>query len=409
MSVAAGRLWDLPGPGRFLGALRTALDAGRSVILVLPEHDGSPDPSDALAVDRLGGRRWHHLELADDGELRGTAPVSELAVALGIQPPNDGGVLDVQWLTAQDTWLQLVIRVDARRASDEALRRWSRFLTQVLAAMKSMPIVERSAVITRCRPEQIALLPEPDVLLEHAWWWGRLDRIDTTIHVERHAPTGLDPSHRAAVIEVAAHDLALADVLLDSWEGDERDLVGVLAEYATTRGWTQAAELARQRRMPRPGERVPGELVDAWSTGRLEWWSDGLAWHRAAIAADGRIGGVDAVRWLARLCWRAQVATLLPALESARLELAGFAADRQHRLRQGSRFTSVQDVEALEYGALVEYFDDLVEAARDPRRKDVLREVQAARNRLAHARTLDARRIGRVRRSLATLEGLADG
>lgn len=400
-------LWELPGPQAFLRSMARTLGEGRSGILVLPEHRATDDPGEVLASRQRIDREWTRLDLADGAELAGVAPASELAAALGIPAPTGGARIDVHWLTGQDDWFQRVIWVDVRAADGESLQRWSRFLAEYLAAVKAVPVVERSVIVTRCTAEQVTVLPAPDVLLDHHWWWGRIDRIDTLVHVERRAKSGVDPAHRAAIVEVAAHDLDLADVLLDTWDGEIRGLVDVLNRYAASLGWEQADDIARYRAVQRQGDRVPADLVESWSDGRAEWWSDAVVPHRAAIRADGRVGGIDARRWLGRLCWRAQVGTLLPALEAARLELARYAAERQHRLRAESRFTSVRDVLALEYGPLVNYFEDLIPAAGDRQRKEALQELRSARHLLAHANTLDARRIGRIRKSLARIEGLA--
>lgn len=392
------RLWDLPGPSAYVARVVADIEEGRSVCVVQPAP-GAPAGLHGAVKAGAGTRRtWDALRLGLGGDIGDGPIVDALFATFGLNVEDPDARLDAAALAGHPGWTHRLVWVNAHDADADQFARWTRFLDEYTAAARPLPAHQRALFLTACTGTQAAALSPPDVtVVTHRWWFGVLTRLDTAVHVGTAAHgRGLDPALEAAVVEVAAFDLALADELLASWKGDIDALGALVAAYAADVGLAVRADLPE---LPVDAPLPEGILRDLWSAGLAEVWGGSLCWHRAAVAADGTVDGGPAGMWWRHLVWRAQLATLLPDVEASRHRLALWCQAMRPHLPKGTFDHS--DIIAMDYGELKWVMGELPHGRRDPDRRDLLEWLADARNALAHAEVLSPTDIEQGRRLLA--------
>lgn len=390
-------LWDLPSPSAFVARIVADTDEGRSVAVIQPTAGTPAGLHGAVKAAAGTARTWDALRLGPGGDLGDGPIVDALHEIFGLEVADPGGRLDAAALAAHPSWTHRLVWVNAYDTDTDTFARWVRFLDEYTAATRPQPAHERSLFVTACTGAQAAALPAEDVTaLTHRWWFGVLDRLDTAVHVASAARgRSLDPALRAAIVEVAAFDLALADELLTSWKGDVDALPALITGYAADVGLNARTELPD---LPVEAEVPDGTLLQMWGEGLAEAWDAHPSWHRAAVNVDGTVAGGAAAAWWYHLVWRAQLATLLPDVEAARHQVALWCEAMRPHLR-GDEFATC-DIVPLEYGRLRTLMNQLPHGRRDRERRELLDWLYGARNSLAHAQVLGPADIEQGRRLL---------
>jgi hypothetical protein len=140
--------------------------------------------------------------------------------------------------------------------------------------------------------------------------------LDTALHIRRFAPN-VHASVRSAVVELAAFDLVLAEVLVADGATDLDALTRLLDEYSRESRFDPVSD---PRRVTCDGER-PALLDDAWARGLVDRF-DGepcAHWHSVCFVDEPDRST------LRRRLWRAQVNELLPTMEDWRVQLIELA------------------------------------------------------------------------------------
>lgn len=391
-------LWDLPGPSTFAARIVADVDEGRSVCVVQPSSGTPPGLHGAVKSSAPGYRTWDALRLGTGGDLGDGPIVDALFTIFGLDVVDPDARLDAAALAAHPGWTHRLVWVNAHDADADQLTRWTRFLDEYNAAARPLPAHERTLFLTACTGAQAAALPAADVtVLTHRWWFGVLGRLDTAVHVTAAAVgRNLDPALRAAVVEVAAFDLTLADELLTSWKGDIDALAALLTGYAADVGLPVRTDLPD---LPAEAGVPDGPLREAWGAGLADAWDGAPCWHRGAVAADGTVDGGSAGDWWHHLVWRAQLSTVLPDVEAARHQVGLWCEAMRPHLSKGTFDRS--DIVAMEYGELKWVMSELPYGRRDPARRELLDWLADARNALAHAKVLSPADLEQGRRLLA--------
>jgi hypothetical protein len=374
--------WNLPGPRRFLGDLTAELASGKNVSLTVPELDrpsGLTAAAHELCSVLLPRLEWDALSLKRL-LAGGGLPHAQLWDHQGIAR-EPGQRLDAQALAHQPRFAGQIIWVSAAGAEDTQLAAWADFLDEYQAAGSSIAPSTRTRIVTTYTGDQDGRRAEPDVLNSELSWWGGLSRLDTTVFVEERAGPQ-DPILRAAIVEVARFDLALADELLRSWTGAWTELREILDRFKPA---VACPELTlREWNATRVHASVPAALLPAWAAGAVDRWDeDSHALHSSLV---------DDVE-LARRVWRGQLATLLPLIEGHRRTLAEWVDAQRPWVPKG--FVDV-DIPALEIGSLASCFRAIRKEIRSRHRDDYLALavwLKERRNDLAHCRLVEPQEV----------------
>lgn len=317
--------WTLPGLDRWLEDLAERLGLG--LLLVPPMPAAPPGLVEGLIARcrGLGDRQDICCDAAETGP-----PADILAKAVGCAP-------SVEALASAACDQQLVVLRLAPGATGQ-IAPWQTFLGRLARARRDSPGLCLLVV------EAPAALRGPDL----PWaddWRGSLGQGDRVIWAEKHLPR----ARNGLAAELA---VALA-VELCGWRLDlAADLAQAsLDDLADPLGW-----LARRRD------------ADGLAEGDGAGTGCPIALHRNGERAA-----------LQRRVWRAQLATLFPALEEARLDLID-RHRRRLRVDDHLRSLGVTSVEEIELGALRHQ----LHGALDRREANRLESLARLRNRLAH-------------------------
>lgn len=388
MSIASR--WSLPGPSRFIERVLEYLNLGQQVIVILP-RSGSADNFVDVIGDRLRhDRRVDRIDLGSSDERRLEQQVQRLLATVPA-PESDSESLSLKLLADGIRPAQRGLVVDVRSATQDDLAQWGRNLTRYAAHMRAVPRAGPEGVVSICSFEQLPELPEPDVGVHHIWWWGAIEPLDVLVSIQRLRPNEPDSDVRLnTVVELAAFDLNLAELLLREWTGTYSSLNELLLTHG--RQLERLEESLRTTKAlqlnlggAQSKDRVPTNLRSHWDAGAVELWGSAPSWHRSALAlAAPKSGEVD--QELHRLVWRAQVAALIPSVEFARHAIARAAAMEIQKMSETSdlrkRYANPALVEQLDYNELGELLDRIPSNRRSELNK-VFRPLRRYRNKLA--------------------------
>ncbi|HEX4830921.1 MAG TPA: hypothetical protein VH478_07505 [Trebonia sp.] len=369
-----GDVWRLPGPARLADAARAQLDRGTSVVLGLP----APLAGDADFHRGLRRAIDVHFDLLDTSAAEDRPVASVVAEQMSIDdvPP---GADAVSMLARHSKMLGRRLAFPlAGKAEDIAS--WVAFMRSFLAAARPIPTPDRPLLlITGGHPCALAFTGAD---LATLWWWGVLDRIDTSCHVQDLLPgRARNGLLRDTIAEVAGYDLDLASHLAADWDGDEATLASALAGY-TAPDWAHARVPGSLPRTSTPLSAPPAALVTLWDLGLADGWDMfGVYVHACANAPD---------RNRLRI-WRAQIRNLMPLIDEERARIETWL----HREVRG-----LQDGRVLEAGDLFEIVqgDYRLKSWRGGHRKRLVSWLRDARNTLAHLETLSPDEVARGRR-----------
>lgn len=323
--TAAPDPWDLPGLAGWLEDQAEGL--GRGLLLLPPMPAAPPGLVEAL-VARCRGLHDRRDIRSDAADTR--PPATVLAEVIGCAPT-------VEALASSVCDQQLVVlHLDPDATAQTG--RWQTFLSRFSAARRDSPGL--CLLVT----EAPKALRGPDL----PWaedWHASLGRGDRVIWAEEHLPrarTGLAAELAVALaVELCAARLDLAADLARA----------SLDDLADPLGW-----------LDRRSEDDPAADGKGAETG-----------CPIALLRSGDHAGLQ------RRVWRAQLATLFPALEEARLGLIDRHRKRL-RLDDHLRSLGVASLEEIELGALRHQ----LRGALDRREADRLESLARLRNRLAH-------------------------
>lgn len=374
-------LWQLPGPLHHLQMVAEDLQAGRSVVLVRPKSRPPLDYEHHLRRQLGPTRAWERVELGPTDGLDDKRHVDALFSRFSLPDHSPAARRTVDRLITHEDWHYRVIWVDATTTPPDLLSSWWRFVTEYASTSQAVGTSERTPILTVIDGAAAGALPAENVLLTIRWWWSVIDKVDTAVHVgtltrERN----VDPTFASACVEIAGFDLDLAEDFLHGWDGRLDGAVELLrARAENTPNEFRSSELPYE--LPGAAERPATAHLTAWNAGVLERWDGRPTWHPTTIDGDG-------IRsHLHHLIWKAQLAAVLPELETRRLDVARWCEHRKEHVT--SDHYEGCDILALEYANLLDFMKLLPGSRRDPQRMQLLRWAKNARDDLAHAKIIE--------------------
>lgn len=256
-------MWELPGPHGWVRRLARELDGGKSCLVVMPDG-ASADPHLLGIVEALAAQtRAEHVP-ADPGRSMIDAIIDHLDD--GTYP---GGNNPFRALANWEVLAGHTLIVRAWEHHDpEAVEQ---FATRWPAALHEAGLVpeERPRLILVCRPKDaghVDLYRTDGLNLVVRWWWAALGRLDTDVVVSM-AADGLGPIERAIVSELAGWNLEGAVALGKAWDG----LLSSLEDAINRTFDTDRDTFSR----PVTSKRPPKDLLEVWSTRRVDVGTDG--------------------------------------------------------------------------------------------------------------------------------------
>lgn len=337
-------LWDLPGARRFVESVCASLLGGSSAIVRFP--GAIPEGFDAAVAVSIGNA----LDLS---RLPASAcPLDDLRRKYAGDPNL---VTYVDDLCREPSFRGRLIRLDG--VTPRTWPAWSSFLTTYAQATRSRPLLGRSLflVVLNDVPQSFDD-PVPDVALASLTWDDALDEIDLLMFArERLRGRPVAPLLRSllatTIARVAAWDFDTAACLVD--EDDETILAPreTLRAMAQKRGWTR-------------------DTPQDWRIGTAS---------RAGVAHAARAALDQPTIELDRRLWSAQLAVLLPWIETRRHDII---ANNLYEVRRRIRAAvGHDDVHSLEIGDLHKL---LATSGANRQVRRAVERLRAVRNRLAH-------------------------
>lgn len=345
----------------------------------------------------LVGQDWRVIDLAA-AEIQGERRplVERLSDALGLTfSPRlrlDAGT----FVENSDLWRRILF-IDLSRTEREELRHWSGFFEQHAAASRERPLTERSVVCAVCSGGASDVMPPEDLSFARHWWWGAVSRLDAEVHIsDLLIEDDADPVFVAAIVEVSAFDLGVADLLAERWSGDLEELRTILSEYAALSGLDGSAPSSA---LPRSAAQPPHQLMELWSRGAANRWAelDPCIHSALEVVREGRE--------LETRVWRGQVRTLLPEIEIERQRLSEWVL--RHR-RELSDYWARQDIAGLEIGPLCKLIRETPSLRTQHEQWELAKWLRDARNSLAHWNVIDGARLRRGRELIERAREVAD-
>jgi hypothetical protein len=373
-------IWSLPGPERFAEAIRTRIDRGSSVAVGLP---GWAADNRAFCSGLL--RTVDYAVDVVDGSDAPDRPVASLVAdrfSIDDVPPGpDAAVALARHTTLWGRVVAVTIPSDDQQAA-----RWADFARTFVTASRAVAVTERPRLVLLSRHACAAALSGSDPLLSDLWWWGVLDRLDTTLHVRGQFADGSDELVRDTIAEIAGFDLRLADHLAAEWDGSYPTLGAELTRFART---SLCPPCTSPESLPHSSTALgvpPTPLLALWDEGLVDRWDSFPAYlHACAVptAAD-----------LRSRVWRAQIRVLMPTIDEERARIEAW-------LRR--EIPDLPDAAVLEPGdlyALLQDHPDL-KTWRGGHRKRLIYWLRDSRNTLAHMDTLTLADVARGRQLAA--------
>jgi hypothetical protein len=360
-----GDVWERPGPHGFVVDIRTRLERGDQLTVVLPAgadlqalqaHVRRATPSLAFSL----------LPVIEAGEL---SPGEAIASVLYIDVPA-GIVADEELLVAAPETAGLVLWIIGLGENERATSRWMEFISRYSRAVRRRGSDAAAMRMSACcAGDGFELLCRDEPGWSTAWYWGRVGRLDVGSYLQELEPL-LDPVTRSEIVELAGFDFALADALLESGVADGDELIRVVQAFAlesdvrrldggTPTTWCNAES--------------PGGLKAAWAAGVVDRFDgeERAFWHSALFSSP------ESEQVLRRRLWSGQVRSLLPLLEEWRVLLF------EHAQLEGFVAPDAQ-IDSVEFGPLHE----MLRAGRQTVRRRALRDfagwLRHSRNVIAH-------------------------
>ena len=337
------RLWDLPGPRRFVDSTCQSLRGGSSVVIRFP--GAVPDGFDDALTRALGNA----LQVGDLAA--GDAPCQDLTRAYAAHPSHVRSLAD---LCDDEGFRGRLVRLHGIDGNNWPA--WRDFLVHYAQLSRSRDLLGRSLFLVPLHSYPSLEPPPPDVGLSIRTWDRVLGDIDLLLLAsERLGDRSSDllgTLLATSVARVAAWDFDTASALVAQGNRTILNPTEFLRSWARERGWTDDTPLD-------------------WGLGTAS--RSGLL-HPARAALD------EPPTEIHRRVWSAQLSVLLPWIETRRLDTV---ADNIYELRRHMREAGdgQRDAYELELGELSALFSRRG-ADRDARR--TFRRLRDVRNKLAH-------------------------
>lgn len=369
------RLWSLPGPIRYARSIRASLDRGFSTLCVFP----AALLDTASWVDGLRDAVDLPVDVLEDEPDRAVSAIA--CEALGLPPAlsRDAAAELAHCNALAGRVLEIMLPGNHDRA-----RAWVRFVTEFVAAGKSVTAADRPRFLMLSTHPSADLFTDKSLLLQEHWWWGVLGRIDTMIFVSQIVDADADPLLFESIVEVIGHDLDTAHDLAVEWDGSLDALLKLIPPVQVADDRTDPVVYT-----PRGPRTAPSrDLRDAWDAGVLESWD-----RHEAFRAPRALSVAQHEDMLRSRLWRAQLRELMPFIDEERQRLEEWV--------RGVPKESDPDY-PLEIGKLASIikWDPSVRRVSSSRRRDAAEWLRVARNTLAHRGTLSPAEVTKGRRLL---------
>ncbi|MBQ7803045.1 hypothetical protein [Rhodococcus sp. (in: high G+C Gram-positive bacteria)] len=257
----------LPGPARFVQDITADLGAGKSAVVIFPDHVVESGIADAILDDIAaeGARTTHCQESSDPFPTR-------IITTFGADPVSARAFDEWDTITAWDAWHGAWVLVPGWLHQDvaEIVDRWP---AQVNACGLSAEDRPKLVIAVRLSdlPRKKANHVDRNSIAVH-WWWGVLDRLDTQTRVAANSGRNLNPVEAAVITEVSGWDLVCTDFLTAHWDRTTAGLPNAVHHYRTHRTAPGEEHTAPRPPATRGVIAPPPELEPAWNAGLVDRW-----------------------------------------------------------------------------------------------------------------------------------------
>lgn len=411
-------LAQLSSVQRFVQAVAEDAGNARSVLVLLPV----PISADAIwsLVDRELWRRRLSVDSVDltsyDVHLTPAEIVGE-ACHVGWLASS---ARDIASLLQSEGLPNVIVLEGIETLAPSARNTWIRFISRWAELSQNMPTAtaSSSALCAMFRPswsgavraqDDSFVLPDSNVKLRIHWWWGFPSALEIKLLCRLAALESGEVStpgwYEYFLPALVGTDVSLLDRLwVAQPSGNDVSWMTHLREVAEERGWTNdrlkecgAAGLVgnRTRRNGTLSPEPPPSLRALWAQG-LVYATDeyGIELHPAALLALGRYDELE------RRLWREQAGFLFPVLDSIRLDICNYLTERYGKdwpvkWAKPERSEEEEEVRkdplACQWGYLEWLIRSCNQLARERRWLELISSATAARNAIAHYRTVSQR------------------
>lgn len=329
--------WKLPGPSRFIETIQNAINAGKNVLVLFPEHS----PSHFLKVikeplsesSELAWSQFHSEEFTEE-----KSPTHFLIDKFVAQFPKNT-LRNCANLCQQSQFQSRLICIDF--FSEHAWQAWKKFLKEYEPACQEQPLLQRTLFLILLNGSLAINPPPANEYLIPCCWDGFIDEIDMMVYSSSHLQSKEAPSlHNRLKISILTQlslwDPKLCLRLLKEPLQQLCEPSSMLKDFAQKRGWDQEI-----------GNEDKNKL---WYLGCLQKIEGQEQYHSAYLA---QINADDEIK---RRIWRAQIQVLFPYLEEQRqkfLKLLGPFLEVPNDIN-----TPLKDLRDLEFSHIVYQIKD---------------------------------------------------
>lgn len=281
----------LPGPARFIDDVVADLDAGKSVIVVVPDAMVESGLADSILDDIAAeGARTVACRQSDE-----SFPGRVLST-YGADPVSERGFAEwdrvIEWDAWHGSWM--TIASWEHRDIEEIVGRWPAQLTSCGLAAEERPklvVAVRLADLPRTTITHL----DRSCMAVH-WWWGVLDRLDTETRVAAISDRRMNAVAMAVITELSGWDLHCVDHLVDCWDRTTGGLPAAIHAYHPVVSSPNGDEVPLiQPAVRRKATSPPAELEQLWRDGLVDRWGQSI--RLAPHALDEQ--GIAQRQWLA--------------------------------------------------------------------------------------------------------------
>ncbi|MFI8693261.1 hypothetical protein [Dietzia maris] len=297
---------DLPGVRNRVAEIESDLRAGKSVVIVFPDHAVESGTAEILLAEIKG--RSTNSEWCASGSAEFPKRLLESFEA------DDSELADyagwdrfTRWPKWGGEWL--VFLSWEHEDTGKVVERWPAQLKASGLATDVRPRLILAATLDAVPVNVLRRVDQNEVAVH--WWWGSVDRLDTElcVAVDENGRTR-DALDRAVISEVACWDLESIGYLAANWDGRVSTIDIAIEGLRAERGWE--GEVLESNAPAGKGHRRPatGQL-EYWQTGKVERWGGG-----------NRVSPMDATASeLRRRLWLAHSKILMPVVDDHRAEV----------------------------------------------------------------------------------------
>lgn len=368
-------LWSLPGPARFVAAIDDVLLGGGSCAVLAP----AVLRADEGWLTGLEGASNASIDMITVEEGRPPAAVVADHARVDWSPgPGAAGRL-AQSGVFNHSVMGLALPPNAPE--------WAEFAAEFLASVPARSDTDRPQLLIFCGEDDRTALRAKRLPISEVWWWGAVDRLDTTIAATRELGAAADPIHVACITELCGFDIGFVPTLAKEWDGSLSTLLDLVSsDAAGSHTAVKDSSTLTHRASPPP----PASFLQDWNAGLVDAWGRYQPFVApTALSPDTR----DEV--LRTRLWRGQLRELMPLVdeERARLEAwvtSGPIADREATF-------------PMEIGPLARLMssDAAVRLRSSRTRRDAAHWLKNTRNELAHRNVLS---LDHISEGLALLD-----